>query len=178
MFMVTMSITVHNYERLVNARRGPVPLLSRCKSCPGYFDMVALWWIRSNDCRLAGTLGFRRLLARFCVPEVGQREGKTELADRNIPNGVGGAVPPRVLLLHCPPIAPTERILVDLENLLAELNSERARIDQAISALGPIRSSSRASPEVTGSTNNWPEATHDEPCSPQADIGRMGETQR
>ena len=65
------------------------------------------------------------------------------------------------LLLHCPTVASPERILVNLENILAELRSERARIDQAISALeglaGPSGSSPWASPEVTSCTNTTPE---------------------
>src|ERR1017187_3109904 len=47
----------------------------------------------------------------------------------------GCAVPPRALLLHYPTTAPPERILVNLNNLLAGLRSERGRIKQAISAL-------------------------------------------
>jgi hypothetical protein len=47
----------------------------------------------------------------------------------------GCAVPPRALLLHYPTTTPPERILVNLNNLLAELRSERGRINQAISAL-------------------------------------------
>src|SRR5664279_2935806 len=55
--------------------------------------------------------------------------------------------------------APPERTFVDLENVLAELRSERGRIDQAISALegldglpGPRRGrppKSRATPTIT-----------------------------
>jgi hypothetical protein len=40
-----------------------------------------------------------------------------------------------LLLLHCPTVVSPERILVNLENILADLRSQRARMDQAISAL-------------------------------------------
>jgi hypothetical protein len=64
---------------------------------------------------------------------------------------------------------------VDLESILAERRSERARTDHAIAALeglaGPSAPRRGRPPQVTNCTGTMPETAHDEPCSPQANLG-------